>query len=151
MIVFDLACAQGHRFEGWFPSGGDFERQQASGLVQCPTCDASDVKRLPSARVNVRKAAAPAAPATAPADRAAAPSEASVAGLPTELIEKLREVVRNTENVGTRFPEEARKMHYQETPARSIRGRASPEEAEALREEGIDFAPLPPFLTPESH
>jgi hypothetical protein len=151
MIVFDLACAQGHRFEGWFPSGDDFERQQASGLVQCPMCDASDVKRLPSARVSVRKAAAPAAQAKAPADSPAAPSEASVAGLPPELIEKLREVVRNTENVGTRFPEEARKMHYQEAPARSIRGRASPEEAEALREEGIDFAPLPPFLTPESH
>lgn len=148
MIVFDLACPHGHRFEGWFPSGEDFERQQAGGLVHCPVCDAGEVKRLPSARVSVRKGAAPPAPAAA---RQNAPAPAAVAGLPPEIVEKLREVVRNTENVGARFPEEARRIHYEEAPARSIRGKASAEEAEALREEGIDFAPLPPFLTPESH
>ena len=64
---------------------------------------------------------------------------------------KLREVVRNTEDVGERFPEEARKIHYEETPARAIRGKASREEAEALPDEGIEFAPLPPFLTRDSH
>ena len=149
MIVFDLACPHGHRFEGWFPSGEDFERQQAGGLVRCPVCDAGEVKRLPSARVSVRKSAAPAGPAAAAPE--ASPRASAVAGLPPELVEKLREVVRNTENVGARFPEEARRIHYQETPARSIRGKASAEEAEALREEGIDFSPLPPFLTPESH
>jgi hypothetical protein len=148
MIVFDLACAQGHRFEGWFPSGEDFERQQAGGLVRCPACDAVEVQRLPSARVNVGKAAPPAHPA-APAEPA--PSSEAVAGLPPELVAKLREVVRASENVGARFPEEARRIHYNETPARSIRGQASREEADALREEGIDFASLPPFLTPDSH
>ena len=66
-------------------------------------------------------------------------------------IAKLREVVRNTEDVGERFPEEARKIHYDEAPARSIRGKASREEAEALTEEGIDFSQLPPILTRDSH
>ena len=79
-----------------------------------------------------------------------APSD-SVAGLPAELIRKLREVVRKTENVGRRFPEEARKIHYDEVPARAIRGQASKDEAEALREEGIEFASLPPFLTRDQH
>ena len=69
MIVFDLGCAHGHRFEGWFPSGEDFERQQGAGLVRCPVCDAAEVSRLPSARVSVRKSAPtaqpfPAGPAT---------------------------------------------------------------------------------------
>ena len=149
MIVFDLACVQGHRFEGWFPSGEDFERQQAGGLVRCPACDAAEVQRLPSARVNVGKSAPPAPPAAAP--EAASPSREAVAGLPAELIAKLREAVRLSENVGARFPEEARRIHYNEAPARSIRGQASREEADALRDEGIDFASLPPFLTPDSH
>lgn len=149
MIVFDLACAHGHRFEGWFPSGEDFERQQGAGLVHCPVCDDGGVKRLPSARVNVPKSLPAPAPAKAPP--AIQQPDNAVAGLPAELVEHLREVVRSTENVGARFPEEARKIHYNEVPARSIRGKASPEEAEALREEGIDFAPLPPFLAPDSH
>ena len=75
----------------------------------------------------------------------------TAAGLPAEVLASLRELVRNTEDVGERFPEEARKIHYEEIPKRSIRGRASKEEAEALKEEGIEFAPLPPFLTGESH
>jgi hypothetical protein len=74
-----------------------------------------------------------------------------MAGLPAELVARLREVVRNTEDVGERFPEEARKIHYDEAPPRSIRGQASREEAEALVEEGIDFSQLPPFLTRDSH
>ncbi len=67
------------------------------------------------------------------------------------MIAKLREIVRNTENVGRRFPEEARRIHYDEAPARAIRGQASPEEAQELREEGIEFASLPPLLTSETH
>ena len=79
-----------------------------------------------------------------------APIEGAL-NLPIELLQKLRETIRNTENVGRRFPEEARKIHYNETPARSIRGQASRDEAEELSEEGIDFTPLPPFLTSDSH
>jgi len=143
MIVYDLACAHGHRFEGWFGSGDDFAQQQSRGLVRCPMCDVAQVERLPSARVAVPKGAPSPVPVKAP--------ETAVAGLPAEVIAKLREIVRNTENVGTRFPEEARKIHYEEVPARAIRGQASPEEAEALRDEGIDFSPIPPVLTGESH
>jgi hypothetical protein len=145
MIVFDLICAKGHVFEGWFASGAEFDRQKESRLVSCPVCDGSDVERRPSARVRVAKARQ-AAPAPVPA----AGGEA-IAGIPPEVLAKLREVVRNTEDVGERFPEEARKIHYDEVPTRSIRGRASREEAEALAEEGIDFSTLPPILTRDSH
>ena len=148
MIIYDLACPQGHRFEGWFASGEDFAQQQAKGLVRCPVCDVGEVKRLPSARVSVPKGGPSLAP-SAPA--AATQSEGAITGIPAELIAKLREIVRNTENVGSRFPEEARKIHYEEVPARAIRGQASAEEAQALRDEGIDFASLPPILTGETH
>lgn len=138
MIVFDLQCAQGHGFEGWFDSGDAFERQLAADLVRCPACDTASVTRVPSARVSVPRgeAAAPSAPE-------------AVAGLPPELLAKLREAVRSTENVGRRFPEEARKIHYEESPARGIRGEATAEEAKSLSEEGIEFFPLP--VLPEDH
>jgi len=147
MIVFDLRCVHGHGFEGWFASSEEFARQQDAGLVRCPVCDVQGVERLPSARVRVKKGAVPAAVPTPPAETA----PDIVAGLPAELIAKLRDAVRNTEDVGERFPEEARKIHYKEAPARSIRGKASREEADALAEEGIEFAQLPPFLTRDSH
>ena len=145
MIVFDLLCAQGHAFEGWFASGTEFDRQKEAQLVTCPVCDGSDVERRPSAKVRVAKAAQ-AAPTPV-----AAPHGDAIAGIPPELLAKLREVVRNTEDVGERFPEEARKIHYDEAPARSIRGQASREEAQELADEGIEFSPLPPLLTRESH
>jgi hypothetical protein len=147
MIVFDLLCANGHAFEGWFASGAEFDRQKAAQLVSCPACDGIDIARRPSAKVRVAKAQV-ALPATSSAP--AAPHDA-IAGISPELLAKLREAVRNTEDVGERFPEEARKIHYDEAPPRSIRGQASREEAEALAEEGIDFAQLPPFLTRDSH
>ena len=145
MIVFDLTCAHGHRFEGWFASADDFERQAKAVMVRCPVCDDASVVRVPSAKVHVGRATVDAPPA------AEEPEAETVAGLPDELVGKLREIVRNTENVGHRFPEEARKIHYEEVPPRAIRGQASKDEADALREEGIDFAPLPPFLTRDHH
>ena len=140
MIVFDLQCAHGHAFEGWFDSGDAFERQLASDLVRCPVCDVPSVTRVPSARVSVSRgdAAAPSVPET-------------VAGLPPEVLKKLREAVRNTENVGRRFPEEARKIHYEEVPHRPIRGVATPDEAKELADEGVDFAPIPPLLSRDEH
>jgi hypothetical protein len=147
MIIFDLLCGNGHAFEGWFASGAEFDRQKEARLVSCPVCDGSDIERRPSAKVRVAKAqAARPAPAPVPAARSDA-----IAGLSPELLTKLREVVRNTEDVGDRFPEEARKIHYDEAPPRSIRGQASREEAEALAEEGIDFSQLPPILTRNTH
>ena len=149
MIIYDLNCSHGHRFEGWFASAEDFARQRDASLVGCPVCENTNVVHLPSAQVRVPKSAA-----GRPQDSTAGAESASgemVAGLPPDALAKLREIVRNTENVGRRFPEEARKIHYEETPSRPIRGQASPDEADALREEGIDFASLPPFLTRDHH
>ena len=146
MIVFDLTCGHGHRFEGWFASADDFERQSKAVLVRCPVCDDSSIVRLPSAKVHVGHA-------TIDAPRADQETEAEsmIGGVPDELVRKLRDIVRNTENVGNRFPEEARKIHYDEVPSRPIRGQASKDEADALREEGIEFTTLPPILTRDQH
>ena len=151
MIVFDLCCAHGHRFEGWFASGEEFARQQASSLVACPVCDDAHVERLPSARVSVPKGAGRdnAPPADAGEERNDVQNAAI--GLPAEALAKLREIVRSTENVGRRFPEEARKIHYREVEPRAIRGQASRDEAQALVDEGIEFASLPSFLSGDTH
>ena len=146
MIVFDLTCGHGHRFEGWFASADDFEQQSKAVLVRCPVCDDSSVVRLPSAKVHVGRATI-----DAPRTDQEPETEATITGVPEDLVRKLRDIVRNTENVGRRFPEEARKIHYEEVPSRPIRGQASKDEADALRDEGIDFTPLPPFLTRDHH
>ncbi|MFO1281590.1 MAG: DUF1178 family protein [Burkholderiales bacterium] len=149
MIVFDLRCALGHAFEGWFDSADAFDGQKARGLVSCPTCDSAEVSRVPSAKVSVSRGRETATTPT-PAPTAQSGHEV-VAGLPAEVVAKLREIVRATEDVGTRFPEEARRIHYQEAPQRAIRGRASAEEAARLVDEGIEFAPLPAILTRDEH
>jgi len=113
--------------------------------VRCPMCDDHHVERLPSARVRVPKGEAA---VDAPSKQE--PQEA-VTGMPADLLAKLREVVKKTEDVGERFPEEARKIHYNESPQRAIRGRATKEDAEALKDEGIEFQTLPPYLTGDTH
>jgi hypothetical protein len=151
MIVYELTCAHAHRFEGWFASGDDYASQRERGLVTCPICEDGQVERVPSARVSVPKGGAPAASSAGTASQSRAASGDITASLPAELLAKLREVVKQTENVGTRFPEEARRIHYEEAPARPIRGQASADDAKALQDEGIDFSPVPPFLLPDSH
>jgi len=149
VIVYELACSHGHRFEGWFGSSDAYAEQRERALVTCPLCNDSAVERVPSARVSVSKGAPP-----APSAQAAAPSPSTpdvATNLPAEVLTMLREIVKKTENVGRGFAEEARKIHYEEVPARPIRGQASSEEAEALRDEGIDFASVPPFLLPDQH
>ena len=144
MIVYDLICGAGHRFEAWFASLEDFERQAGTPLLACPVCGNDDVKRLPSGIHTARSGRAePAAPAPAPAS-----DTGPVAAFPDprQVLQALRKLIDGTENVGDRFPEEARRIHYGEVPERSIRGHASPDEAEALRDEGIEVVslPLPP-------
>ena len=151
MIIFELCCAHGHRFEGWFASGEEFARQQERSLVACPICDDAHVERLPSARVSVPKGAARDNAPVAEASEERDSTENAAVGLPAEVVAKLREIVRNTENVGRRFPEEARRIHYREVTPRAIRGHASRDEAQALVDEGIEFASLPSFLTGETH
>jgi hypothetical protein len=146
MIIFDLACTHGHTFEGWFASGEEFARQKERHLVRCPICDDAAIERRPSAQVRVAKAAKP----KPRRGKSAKPADV-VAGMPAAVVKRMREMVESTEDVGDRFAEEARKIHYDEVPARAIRGRASREEADAMTDEGIDFAQLPAFLTRESH
>jgi hypothetical protein len=147
MIIYELGCRQGHHFEGWFASADDFARQAGRAMVRCPVCDDQHIAIVPSAKVRVTKHAA----ATPPAEITEPAAADAAIGLPPEFVRKLREVIKATEDVGRRFPDEARKIHYDEVPARAIRGQASHEEAEALREEGIEFALLPPILTREQH
>jgi hypothetical protein len=149
MIVYELACSHGHRFEGWFASSDAYAEQRGRALVTCPVCDDAAVDRVPSARVSVSKGAPP-APAAQPAVTPT-PAPDVAASLPADVLAVLRDMVKRTENVGRAFAEEARKIHYDEAPARPIRGQASTEEAQELREEGIDCASLPPFLLPDQH
>lgn len=134
MKVLDLRCAHGHGFEGWFASNEAFETQLADGLVGCPVCgDTAIVKLLTAPRLNLGHPKAPAAPAATTA------SEASPQAL---WWRAARELMARTEDVGERFADEARKMHYGETSERSIRGQATREQAEALVDEGIAVLPL---------
>jgi hypothetical protein len=140
MIVYELACAHEHRFEGWFASADDYARQRESALIRCPVCDDAEIERRPSANVQVGRAAAPVTP---PAGNA----ETIVAGGDAETLKQLRQLIARTDDVGLAFAEEARKIHYDEVPKRAIRGQATREDADALRDEGIDFMSLPSFLT----
>ncbi len=140
MIVFNLSCGAEHKFEGWFASGDDFDTQRSSGLLSCPLCGSATVsKELSAPRLNL-----------IPADQAKRRDSANVQpvamlGSPEQqaLGELLRRVIENTEDVGPKFAEEARRIHYKEAEARSIRGVATPEEAQSLAEEGIEVARLP--------
>ena len=139
MIVYDLVCAQKHRFEGWFASSDDYERQRGESMVRCPICDDAEVSRQPSANIQTGRApepasAQPAATAPSPQDRTGA------------MLHALRQMIAQTEDVGGAFSEQARKMHYEEIEKRSIRGKATAEEANSLREEGIEFMPVPDIL-----
>ena len=151
MILYKLKCKKGHEFEAWFASSHAFDRQEKRRQLSCPTCGTSSVSKAlmaPNVTPRSRRKAAPertaperAAPAQAPkpeTQRVAAHSELVTA------MRKLRaEIEAKSEYVGQRFPEEARKIHYEEAPARGIHGEATAEEAKALSEEGIEFYPLP--------
>ncbi|MDR5750977.1 MULTISPECIES: DUF1178 family protein [unclassified Caballeronia] len=140
MKVLDLKCSHEHRFEGWFASTEAFESQLSRGLVACPVCSTVEVSRMPSApRLNLSSSRNDSAPSQ-PQAKGAEP-DANV--IQARALRFLREVLEKSENVGERFAEEARRMHYNEAPARNIRGVATPEDAHALLEEGIDVMPLP--------
>ena len=139
MKVLDLQCAQQHSFEGWFGSEADFQDQLGRGLVECPLCgDIAVSKMLSAPRLNLGVAKEPAQPAPQQ-EVVAAPDKTMQAAW----MKMVRHVMANTEDVGARFPEEARRMHYGETGERGIRGQASPDETQALLEEGIGVLPMP--------
>ena len=149
MIVVDLLCASTHRFEGWFPSAEALEAQLAQGTVRCPLCGSAEVRRLPSApyvHTGERGADTPEPSPPAPAPATVAPDPQRLA----QLWQTLRALGRQAEDVGVRFPEEARRIHRGEADARPIRGQSSTEEFLSLLEEGIEVLPLPP-LDEEMH
>ena len=150
MKVLDLRCAHDHRFEGWFASEEDAQSQISRDLVQCPVCGDHAVSRLPSApRLNLSGATARAVPASEAGNDAGGKAEGKSAearqmmqALQAHYLKAVRQVLSQTEDVGDRFVEEARRMHYEEAPERGIRGSASPEDVQALAEEGIETFPL---------
>ena len=137
MKVLNLRCANGHGFEGWFASDDEFMAQNGSGLIECPLCADRIISRLPTApRLNLsaQRELVPAAPAAA--------SDAAPA-LQAQWVAAVRRMLDNTDDVGERFPEEARRIHYGEIEARGIRGQANAEQRQALLDEGIEIMSLP--------
>jgi hypothetical protein len=148
MKVLDLCCGAGHAFEGWFASEADYLAQCEQGRLDCPMCGNADVSRLPSApRLNLSGARPPEAqePA-APAPSAKMAVHGSTAA---RFVEAVAELLRNTEDVGDRFAEEARRIHYGESAAKAIRGQTTPAEREALADEGIEVFTLPIGVPPK--
>jgi len=152
MIHYSLHCDRGHVFESWFQSSAAYETQEKRKLVNCPVCGSAKVERaIMAPQIVSKKSRARAEPAE---PVAAAPTEAAPSA-PTPLLmaqerelraklKELREhIVKNADNVGERFPNEARKMHYGDIEHRPIYGEASPDEARALIEEGVEVTPLP--------
>ena len=148
MIVFDLLCATGHRFEGWFASAGELARQKKRRLVQCPTCSSAEVQRVPSAvRANLgAQPPQPRKPVKAPEKSPEMEGKDPFAIAQMLYSKMLDELLTKSEDVGKSFPQEARKIFYDQAPARPIRGQATNEEHEELLDEGIPVArfPVPP-------
>ncbi len=135
MIRYALICDKGHDFEGWFSQSSDFDRQKESGFLSCPTCGSLEVSKVlmaPSVSTARQKEAV----------HALAVTEAQKTAM-AKLKEAVASIRANSEDVGERFPEEARKIHYGEAEARGIIGEASLAEVKALVDEGIEIAPLP--------
>ena len=139
MIVYQLACGQGHFFEGWFASAEACGKQAAAGQLQCPTCSSARIRKLPSApHVHTSGEGSP-APQPEPAE----------ARVRAEVLGVLRRyILANTENVGRQFAEVARRIHYQEEKARGIRGQVTRAEAEALQEEGVEACSISSEVLP---
>lgn len=135
MIKYSLHCDKGHDFEAWFRDSDDFESQKKRGFLECPVCGTSHVSKTLMA------------PNVATARKREEVAVAVGTAIQREMMAKMRELAREVrekgEDVGTRFPEEARKIHYGETDPRGIYGKASPDEVESLLDEGVEIMPLP--------
>ena len=146
MIVFNLHCQDGHRFEGWFASAKDFAAQRKRGLLSCPTCGSASIDRgLSAPRLNMgaqepaqKQLPVPAQPQKTP-DMEGKDAFAVAQMLYSRMLD---EVLSKSEDVGKEFPAEARRIFYSQAPGRAIRGQATDEEHEALLEEGIPVARL---------
>jgi hypothetical protein len=157
MIAFDLVCTPGgHRFEGWFASSAEFDRQRASDLLCCPMCGSATVTKAVMAPAIGRKGNQAALAPRAEVEQTVAVSNqpempAEISKAIAELGKLQSRMLENSDWVGGKFAEEARAIHYGETPQRIIHGSASADEAQALYDEGITVAPLPlPYVPPEA-
>ena len=134
MIVFNLSCHKSHRFEGWFGSADEFTSQAEAGDIACPVCGSVEIeKQLSAPYVNTRS--------TSGADDARPVTVANAAQMLRQKF--IEHVLDSTENVGRRFPEEARRIFYKEIPERAIRGTATGKQVAELKEEGIDVLAVP--------
>jgi hypothetical protein len=135
LIRYSLTCDNAHEFEGWFSESADFDRQVANGFLTCPVCNSAAISKLLMA------------PSVSTARKKDEMQTLAMDAARKEAMAKLKEAVdaikANAEDVGTKFPEEARKIHYGEADARGIIGKATPDEAQALVEEGIEIAAIP--------
>jgi len=137
MIVYPLACGAGHEFEGWFASAEACDRQAEAGQIQCPSCSSAEVRKLPAAP-HVHTSAGEAAQGSRPGE-----------GTRPQAVAALRQfLLANTDDVGRKFAEIARRIHYREEKARNIRGIATPEEAQELHDEGIEALIVSPEVIP---
>jgi hypothetical protein len=136
MKVFNLRCSNGHGFEGWFASEDDFLDQNGRGMIECPLCADRIVKRMPSApRLNLSAASEPAASSTS--------TTVPMPDLQAAWLQLVRQVMAHTEDVGERFTDEARRIHYGESAQRGIRGQATAQQRAELHDEGIEVVALP--------
>jgi len=151
MKVYNLACPHDHRFEGWFASEEDYLAQQDKSMLSCPVCDSAEITRMPSAP-HIAKSSS--TELTIPKTESENVSSGVVAltgsdhsqlesQVQAAFLKGMRELMGRSEDVGDSFADEARKIHYKESPERSIRGQTTLDEAEALREEGIDVLSMP--------
>jgi hypothetical protein len=148
MIRYNLRCERDHVFESWFQSSQAYELQEKRKLVTCPVCGSAKVERaIMAPRIASKKNKETAAPQPAASTEASAPTSTLMMAHERELRAKIKElrdhIVKNADNVGERFPNEARKMHYGDIEHRPIYGEASPEEARSLIDEGVEVSPLP--------
>lgn len=151
MKVYNLACSLDHRFEGWFTSEEDCLAQQDKGMLACPVCDSTEITRMPSAphigKSPSTELAIPKADSENLSGGVVALTGSDHSQLEAQVqaafLKGMRELMGRSEDVGDSFADEARKIHYKESPERSIRGQTTLDEAEALREEGIDVLSMP--------
>ncbi|BDT79097.1 MULTISPECIES: DUF1178 family protein [Polynucleobacter] len=151
MKVYNLACPLDHRFEGWFASEEDCLAQQDKGMLACPVCDSTEITRMPSAphigKLSSAELAIPKVESENLSGGVVALTGSDHSQLEAQVqaafLRGMRELMGRSEDVGDSFADEARKIHYKESPERSIRGQTTLDEAEALREEGIDVLSMP--------
>ncbi|HEX4878329.1 MAG TPA: DUF1178 family protein [Limnobacter sp.] len=147
IIIYDLECEYAHRFEGWFRSSEDFDEQRERKLLTCPECGTAAIRKVPS-RINIgqNRAVQPPHAESLEGRSVAQSAKGQAMEVATAFVmarQALAALINHSEDVGDRFAEEARKIHYEEAPVRAIRGQASLEEFEELRDEGIEVFALP--------